>query len=161
MVVQHGDRTLSPGFFSILLRANGQSAVRVVSPSKRHDDGFDIDQDTGRPSGATMDVCRNIISWRRTKRTLRPVLFLRIPSGNASDGLLGMKSAHPVKTLRSFRSCRTSRTGRSRCLEWPLCATSGHSIAAHYANPTRPSAELFLKGHLLNCLSHLNQDELL
>src|SRR5258705_12111647 len=72
MVVQHGDRTLSPGFFSILLRANSQSAVRVVSPSKRHDDGFDIDQDTGRPSGATMDVCRNIISWRRTKRTLRP-----------------------------------------------------------------------------------------
>ena len=48
MVVQHGDRTLSPGFLSILLRANSQSAVRVVSPSKRHDDGFDIDQDTGR-----------------------------------------------------------------------------------------------------------------
>ena len=129
MVVQHGDRTLSPGFFSILLRANSQSAVRVVSPSKRHDDGFDIDQDTGRPSGATMDVCRNIISWRRTKRTLRPY-----PRGNASDGLLGMKSAHPVKTLRSFRSRSTSRTGRSRCLEWPLCATSGHSITAHYAN---------------------------
>jgi len=50
-----------------------------VSPSKRHDDGFDIDQDTGRPSGATMDVCRNIISWRRTKRTLRPVLFPSYP----------------------------------------------------------------------------------
>jgi transcription elongation GreA/GreB family factor len=40
---------------------------------------------------------------------------------------LGMKSAHPVKTLRSFRSRSTSRTGRSRCLEWPLCANSGHS----------------------------------
>ncbi len=79
VVIQHGDRTLSPGFFSILLRANSQSAVRVVSPSKRHDDGFDIDQDTGRPSGATMDVCRNIISWRRTKRTLRPVLFPSYP----------------------------------------------------------------------------------
>src|SRR5260370_41743211 len=30
MVVQHGDRTLSPGFFSILLRANSQSAVRCI-----------------------------------------------------------------------------------------------------------------------------------
>src|SRR5258708_37857372 len=30
-----------------------------------------------------------------------------------------MKSADPVKTLRSFRSRSTSRTGRSRCLEWP------------------------------------------
>ena len=44
-----------------------------------------------------------------------------------------MKSAHPVKTLRSFRSRSTSRTERRRCLEWPLCATSGHSITTHYA----------------------------
>src|SRR5580692_8225333 len=44
-----------------------------------------------------------------------------------------MKSAHPVKTLRLFRSRSTSRTERSRCLEWPLCAISGHSITTHYA----------------------------
>src|SRR5258705_16919 len=45
-----------------------------------------------------------------------------------------MKSAHPVKTLRSFRSCRTSRTGRSRCLEWPLCARSGRRPHQRGAN---------------------------
>src|ERR1700676_4307815 len=41
-----------------------------------------------------------------------------------------MSSAHPVKSLRSFRSRSTSRTGRSRCSEWPLCAKTGHSLAA-------------------------------
>jgi len=47
-----------------------------------------------------MDVCRNIISWGRTKADPKAgSIFLRIPSGNASDGLglLGMKSAHPIK----------------------------------------------------------------
>src|SRR5450755_3102053 len=34
---------------------------------------------------------------------------------------IGDESAHSVKTLRSFRSRSTSRTGHSRCLEWLLC----------------------------------------
>src|SRR5258705_5672149 len=101
MVVQHGDRTLSPGSSQFCC------AQIVNRPSGLYPHQNDTttdsisDRDTGRPSGATMDVCRNIISWRRTKRTLRPVLFPSYPRGNASDGLLGMKSAHPVKTLRS------------------------------------------------------------
>jgi hypothetical protein len=37
-------------------------------------------------SSATMGACRNIISWERTKRTPRPVPFLRVPRGKVSDG---------------------------------------------------------------------------
>ena len=47
MVVQHGDRTLSPGPLSIL-RAQIVNRPSGLYPIKRHDDGFDIDQDTGR-----------------------------------------------------------------------------------------------------------------
>src|SRR6267142_3915816 len=32
-----------------------------------------------------------------------------------------MSSAHPVRSLRSSQSRSTSRTGRSRCSEWPPC----------------------------------------
>jgi hypothetical protein len=49
-----------------------------------------------------------------------------------------MKSAHPVKTLRSFRSRSTSCTGHSRCLERPLCAMSGRSITTLCANCLNP-----------------------
>jgi alkanesulfonate monooxygenase SsuD/methylene tetrahydromethanopterin reductase-like flavin-dependent oxidoreductase (luciferase family) len=35
--------------------------------------------------GGTMDACRNIVSRAKTKRTLRPLHFFRIPSGKASD----------------------------------------------------------------------------
>jgi hypothetical protein len=41
MVVQHGDRTLSPGFLSIL-RAQIVNRPSGLYPIKRHDDGFDI-----------------------------------------------------------------------------------------------------------------------
>src|SRR5258707_417265 len=53
-----------------------------------------------------MDACRNIVSLERTKRILRPILFLSYPrwQGFCWARLLGIKSAHPVKSLRSFRS---------------------------------------------------------
>jgi len=46
-----------------------------------------------------------------------------------------MKSAHPVKILRSFRSRSSSRTGRRRCLESPPCAKRGQDTLAASGQP--------------------------
>src|SRR5467141_1108344 len=48
-----------------------------------------------------------------------------------------MKSAHPVKSLRSFRFRSTSRTGRRRCFEWPPCAKTRRSTAHLAGRPSR------------------------
>jgi len=51
-------------------------------------------------SGVTMDACRNIASWERTKRTPRRFYFLCISGGESLMAkLLGTSSAYPAKSF--------------------------------------------------------------
>src|ERR1700737_5395144 len=73
-----------------------------------------------------MDACRNIVSWERTKRSLRPVRFpsyppvARLLMGKAVGGEVGAS-----KSLRSFQS--RSAPAPDAAAEWPLRARSGLS----------------------------------